>query len=354
MNEAGSRPRRVCIAWSGLPLYAAAGIAAAIETSGYDISVIATRPSVPATGMEAALGRSITWIDGHDRVSFRDLGLDVPAIVFISGWATPAFMRLASQARRAGGKVVCMADNSFRGDARQYLGAVVYRFAYRAFYDHAWVPGKSAARLMRFYGVPADRISQGLYTADTSVFKCRTPIENRPLRFVFAGQFIERKNVLRMCSAFLKFCKHDSRPCELHLYGSGPLRDRIPEHPQIHVHPFAAPAGLAAVLNDARCLILPSVIDHWGVVVHEAAACGTLLIVSDATGATEDLCSSSNARVVRAASEGDMVRALQWVASRGDQELVAGSRESVARAAAFSVAKWAATFSSICGRLAVG
>jgi glycosyltransferase involved in cell wall biosynthesis len=354
MNDAGSRTRSVCIAWSGLPLYAAAGIAAAIETSGYDITVIGTQPAVPATGMEAALGRSITWIDGHDRVSFRDLGLDVPAILFISGWATPAFMRLASQVRRAGGKVVCMADNSFRGDARQYLGAVAFRLAYRRFYDHAWVPGKSAARLMRFYGMPADRISQGLYTADTSVFKCKTPIENRPLRFVFAGQLIERKNVLRMCSAFVEFCRHDSRPCELHLYGSGPLRDRLPEHPNIHVHPFAAPAQLAAALNEARCLILPSVIDHWGLVVHEAAACGALLIVSDATGAREDLCTPTNSRIVQAASEGDLVRALQWVASRGDQELIAGSRESVAQARAFSVAQWAATFSSICERLEVG
>jgi glycosyltransferase involved in cell wall biosynthesis len=351
MSGIGSEVRRACIAWSGLPLYAAAGIAAAIESSGYEISVVGTRPGVPTAGMEDAIGRPINWIDVDQPVSFQELGLSLPDIVFVSGWSIPSFMRLASQARQAGGKVVCMADNSFRGDARQYLGAVAYRVLYRRFYDHAWVPGKSAARLMRFYGVPAEGISQGLYTADTSVFKCQTSIESRPMRFIFAGQFIERKNVLRMCAAFLHFRRQHDRPCELHLYGAGPLRDRIPDHPDLHVHGFAKPPELAAALNEARCLILPSVSDHWGLVVHEAAACGTLLIVSDATGAAEDLCGPGNSRVIRAASEEDMVRAFHWAALLPDKDLIAASRESVQRAAAFSVARWAATFASICGKL---
>jgi glycosyltransferase involved in cell wall biosynthesis len=354
MNQDKGKRRRVCIAWSGLPLYAAAGIAAAIESSGHEISVIGTRPAVPTAGMADVIGRPIKWIEVDQRVSFLELGLSLPDIVFVTGWAIPSFMRLASQARRAGGKVVCMADNSFRGDARQWLGAVAYRLAYRRFYDHVWVPGKSAAHLMRFYGVPTDRISQGLYTADTSVFQCETALASRPLRFVFAGQFIERKNLLRMCAAFLRFRRRSSRPCELHLYGAGPLRDRIPDHPDIHVHGFATPSRLSAALNAARCLILPSLIDHWGLVVHEAAACGVLLIVSDATGAAEDLCGPTNSRVIRAASEEDMVNAFEWAACLNQTDLTAASQESVERAAAFSVPKWAATFSSICGQLQAG
>jgi glycosyltransferase involved in cell wall biosynthesis len=351
MSEDGRERGRVCIAWSGLPLYAAAGIAAAIKNSAYEVTIIGTKPTVPTKGMEEAIGRPVAWIEVDDRVSFGDLGLWLPEIAFVSGWSIPSFMRLASQVKRAGGKVVCMADNSFRADARQYLGAVAYRLLYRRFYDHAWVPGKSAARLMRFYGVPADGISQGLYTADTSVFRCQTPLETRPLRFVFAGQFIERKNVLRMCEAFMRFRGQHSGPCELDLYGAGPLRSRIPEHPDIHVHAFATPSLLSAALNEARCLILPSVSDHWGLVVHEAAACGALLIVSDATGASEDLCGPTNSRIIRAASEEDMVEAFQWAASLTEKALIAASQESVDLAAAFSVAKWAATFDSICGKL---
>jgi glycosyltransferase involved in cell wall biosynthesis len=301
--------------------------------------------------MERSLGGKIFWIGTEDACSFRDLGETVPAITFTAGWAVPSFMRLAREARRAGGKVVCMCDNSFRGDLRQVVGAAVYRLRYSRLFDHVWVPGKSGFRLMRFFGVPANRISEGLYTADTTVFRCTAPIESRPLRFVFAGQFIDRKNVLRLCEAFLLFRRAIAGPCDLHLYGSGPLRERIPSHPDIHVHPFATPPRLSEALNQSRCLVLPSTLDHWGLVVHEAASCGTLLIASRATGAALDLCVPTNSRLVDASSIDDIVGAFHWVASLDPHDLASASRESQQLAAAFSIERWGDTFRAICKQL---
>jgi glycosyltransferase involved in cell wall biosynthesis len=302
--------------------------------------------------MEQSLGGRIHWIGAQDTCSFHDLGETVPAITFAAGWAVPSFMRLAHEASRAGGKVVCMCDNSFRGDLRQVAGALVYRLRYSRLFDHVWVPGKAGSRLMRFFGVPTNRLSEGLYTADTNVFRCTVPIESRPLRFVFAGQFIDRKNVLRLCEAFLHFRRAIAGPCDLHLYGSGPLRDRIPSHPDIHVHPFATPTRLSAALNQARCLVLPSILDHWGLVVHEAASCGTLLIASRATGAAHDLCSPTNSRLVDASSIDDIVRAFHWVASLDSHALAAASRESQHLAAAFGIERWGDAFRAICKQLA--
>jgi len=247
-----------------------------------------------------------------------------------------------------------MCDNSFRGDLRQVVGAVVYRLGYSRLFDHAWVPGKSGFRLMRFFGVPASRISNGLYTADTDVFRYMVPIESRPLRFLFAGQFIDRKNVLRICEAFLRFRRAIAGPCDLHLYGSGPLRDRIPVHPDLHVHPFATPTQLAAALNQARCLVLPSTLDHWGLAVHEAASCGTLLIVSHATGAAQDLCSPRNSRLVDASSIDDIVSAFRWVASLDPHDIAIASRESRLLAAAFNHESWGDTFEAICKQVTPG
>jgi|688.fasta_scaffold60465_3 glycosyltransferase involved in cell wall biosynthesis len=354
MRASAAGQDSVAILWDGLPHYAVAAIAAAIQHGPPNIIVLSTKPEVPVAGVEQALGGRIRWIERTASCSFRDLGEHVPAVTFTAGWSVPSFMRLARETRRAGGKVVCMCDNSFRGDLRQVAGAAVYRLKYSRFFDHVWVPGKSGTRLMRFFGVPANCISQGLYTADTTVFLRKTALCSRPLRYVFAGQFIERKNLLRMCAAFLQFRRQHSRPCELHLYGAGPLRSRIPEHPDIHVHGFATPSRLSAALNEARCLILPSVIDHWGVVVHEAAACGVLLIVSDAVGGAEDLCGPTNSSVIRATCEEDIVQAFQWAASLSQTDLTAASQESVERAAAFSVGKWAETFSSICAQLRAG
>lgn len=204
---------------------------------------------------------------------------------------------------------------------------------------------------MRFFGVPTNRLSEGLYTADSNVFRCAVPIESRPLRFVFAGQYIDRKKVLRLCEAFLHFRRAIAGPCDLHLYGSGPLRDRIPSHPDIHVHPFATPTRLSAALNQARCLVLPSILDHWGLVVHEAASCGTLLIASRATGAAHDLCSPTNSRLVDASSIDDIAGAFHWVASLDPHNLAAASRQSRQLAAQFSIERWGETFRSICHQL---
>lgn len=345
-------PDSVAILWNGLPHYAVAAIAAAIRRGPRTIVVISTRPSVPAPAeMERSLGGRIHWIGPQDTCSFHDLGVTVPAITFTAGWSVPSFMRLTREARRAGGKVVCMCDNSFRGDLRQVAGGLLYRLRYSRLFDHVWVPGKSGFRLMRIFGVPANRISEGLYTADTTVFRCTAAIESRPLRFAFVGQFIDRKNVLHLCEAFLHFRRAIAGPCDLHLYGSGPLRDRIPSHPDIHVHPFSTPTRLSAALNQARCLVLPSALDHWGLVVHEAACCGTLLIASRTTGAALDLCLPTNSRLVDASSIDDIVSAFHWVASLDRQDLAAASRESQKLAAAFSIERWGDTFRAICKQL---
>jgi glycosyltransferase involved in cell wall biosynthesis len=342
---------RVAIAWRGLPLYAAAAIARAVSIGKYRIDVIGTRPEVPAHGMEDIIGQHVHWIDCDGRTSFQALGLRVPSVLFITGWSVPSFMQLAREVRRTGGSVVCMADNSYRGDARQFVGAIAFRTIFRRLFAHVWVPGSSAARLMRFYGVPASRISQGLYTADTTIFQRRKRITDRPLRFVFAGQFISRKNVLGLCEAFLQFRKTFDKPCDLHLYGSGPLHEKIPSDRDIHVHSFASPLELATAFNDARCFILPSDIDHWGLVVHEAAACGALLIVSDTTGAGLDLCTVSNSRIVPAGNTDALAEALSWAAQLSQEELIAASSESVERASSFSVPMWAKTFTEICDTL---
>lgn len=345
-------PDSVAILWNGLPHYAVAAIAAAIQRGPRTIFVVSTRPLVPSPAdIEQSLGCRIHWIGTEDVCSFHDLGETLPAITFTAGWSVPSFMRLAREARRAGGKVVCMCDNSFRGDPRQIAGAVVYRLRYSRLFDHVWVPGKSGSRLMRCFGVPAHRLSEGLYTADTTVFRCTAPIESRPLRFVFAGQFVDRKNVLCLCEAFLRFRRAIAGPCDLHLYGSGPLRHRIPSHPDIHVHPFATPTRLSAALNQARCLVLPSNLDHWGLVVHEAASCGTLLIASRATGAAQDLCVPTNSRLVDASSIDDIFGAFHWVASLDPHHLAAASRESRRLAAAFSIERWGDTFRAICKQL---
>lgn len=341
---------RIVVAWSGLPLYAATVLRSGIAGVDEPVQVIASRPTVPAAGMEARLGQSVAWIDDTEATSFASLGMDVPRLLFVNGWHDGRFRQLAAEVKRVGGRVVIMVDNSYRGDVRQLLGGIYFRAWLRKYYDHAWVPGVSAKRLMQTFGMPAERVTTGLYSADTEVFRSRRPLSSRPLQFAFVGQFIRRKNVSRIRDAFVTFRRGHAGEARLVMQGSGPLQTTIAPAEGLVVEAFGEPDTLATLLNESRALVLPSLIDHWPLVVHEAAACGCLLILSDAVGSIPEFATPTNARVVCASQTKELSAALAWAASLPADELDAGGRASEERAAAFSPARWGMIFRELCAR----
>jgi glycosyltransferase involved in cell wall biosynthesis len=341
---------QVAVAWSGIPKYAAAALRHGIERLGQDVSVVATRAAVPIQGVDEVLGRQIHWIQEDEPASFAQIGIPVPKVLFITGWYVPSFLSLAHEVRRRGGVVIVMVDNCYRGDIRQALGGVVYRIRYQSLFDHAWVPGASAYKLMRSYGVPEDRISFGLYTADTKIFRVRRPIDERPLRLAFVGQFIDRKNARLVYESFTRFKAEDKLGATLVMHGSGPLRPCLPDSQAITVRDFVRPEVLAEVFNETRALVLVSQSDHWPLVVHEATSCGCALILSDAIGSLPEFQTSRNAYIVRASNASDMIEAFRWTAGLNPSELNAASADSVERASAYSHARWANTFNEICKR----
>ena len=341
----------VAVAWNGLPLYAAAMLRRAFDHFGEHVNVIGTRPHVPAQGMEDVLRQEVTWIvDENVATSFASLAIPVPKVFFVSGWNLPAFNALCREVKRNGGTVVVMVDNCYRGSVRQFVGAIAYRAFFGSLFDHAWVPGESARRLMRSYGVPENKITLGLYSCDSSTFTDRRPIVQRSTRFCFVGQFIERKNPCRVHEAFCRFRAANHGDASLMMYGSGPLRKSLRETDSISVRNFAIPHDLSEALNDSRVLVLTSLVDHWPLVVHEAASCGCLLILSDAIGSIPEFAAKQNARLVRATSITDLINAFYWATRLSAVELTIGSAQSIQRASAFSVDRWAETFRALCLR----
>ena len=116
----------IAISWHGLPQYAARMIKVFCDQSKEEIQVIGTRPLVPIRGMEEALARPILWIDEtRERMSWADLGLKVPDVFVQAGWTFRPFVSLGRAVKTNGGKVIGLCDNCYRGDLRQYGGAVL-------------------------------------------------------------------------------------------------------------------------------------------------------------------------------------------------------------------------------------
>jgi glycosyltransferase involved in cell wall biosynthesis len=299
----------IAFSWNGLPQYAARLLAAARQELGQPFPVIGSRPAVPVGGIEEALGWPAHWVEAPRPVSWKELGLPVPKVFFQSGWAYPAFNSLGDEVRAAGGKVCLLMDNNWRGDLRQLVGAPWFRACQRRKFSAVLVPGKSGRRLARWYGMPDEKIFEGMYGADPRLFFNGPPLSARPKRIIFVGQYIERKGCVPLARAFAAVA-HLLPGWELCMYGSGPLQSAIPAHPQIKVHGFVQPEQLGALYREARIFALPSHAEAWGLVVHEAALSGCQLLLSEAIGSAPDFASSGNSRLFKPGDESGMAAAM--------------------------------------------
>jgi len=328
----------IVFAWDGFPQYAARCVGAVVRATREDVRVVASRPTVPIQGMEHLCGCPVDWLEAAAPVALDPAQVSV---LFVSGWASPRFNRLARDVRERGGRVVAMVDNNLELSFRELLKAVRFRLLLRRNYDGFFVPGQSAFRLLRMYGVPASKIFTGLYAADATLFHDGAPLMERPKAVVYVGQFVERKNVLRLCRAF-----HEANvkgDWTLDLYGSGPLRDVLVRtikqlgDQTIHLHDFLQPEELAGKYRSARVFCLPSVAEHWGLVVHEAALSGCALVLSDRVGAAADLLTSDNGRSFDPLDEESAARALKAVMDLGADSWERAQKASVAMASAIGL-----------------
>ena len=306
-----SRPlmKEIAFSWNGLPQYAARQLAAARQELGQPFPVIGSRPAVPVGGIEEALGWPAYWVEAARPVTWKHLGLSVPKVFFQSGWAYPAFNALGDEVREDGGKVCLLMDNNWRGDLRQMVGALWFRAFQRRKFAAVLVPGKSGRRLARWYGMPDEKIFEGMYGADPRLFFNGPPLSERPKRIIFVGQYIERKGCVPLARAFASVA-HLLPGWELCMYGSGPLQSAIPRHPQIKVYGFIQPEQLGALYRDARIFALPSQSEAWGLVVHEAVLSGCQLLLSEAIGSDPDFASTENSRSFSPGDESGMASAM--------------------------------------------
>ena len=342
----------ICFAWDGFPQYAARCVGAFVRSTTERVVVIATRPAVPVEGMERVCNCPVQWIgengEGEEGRGARSRSTEEMDVLLVSGWGIPAFNELAAQVRARGGRVICMVDHNLRKNLRTWIKAIWFRFAKKTKFDGFFVPGRAGRRLLRFYGVSDDKIMEGLYAADASIFHDGLPLAKREKKIIYVGQFIERKNVKRLVEAFARSRsrKEVDSGWELHLYGSGPLREELSNFQtfklsNFHVHDFVQPEQLADLYRSARFFCLPSLEEHWGLVVHEAALSGCGLLLGDRVGAADDLLNKGkNGWAFNPLDVEDMVRVMRNAMEADDVALANIQAESLRMAQNASLEKF--------------
>ena len=349
----------ICFAWSGFPQYAARCVRGFAEVSREPVVVVATRPQVPIEGMDELCGCQIHWIARDEGRHLQELVGCIPKCMFVSGWSIPAFNRFRDEVCANGGTVVAMCDGNWtlspftplslrwwQSFSVECAKAVRFRLFLRHKYNAFFVPGKSGVSLLRFYGARRGRLATGMYAADSSLFFDGKPLSERPKSIIYVGQFIARKNVLRLAEAFLE--ANIGRDWRLDMYGSGPLRGELEtladgkEGFGLQIHDFVQPEDLAAKYREARIFCLPSLVEHWGVVAHEAALSGCILLLGNKVGATADFLGHANGRDFNPYDMKAIIKALKWAMNLSDGELAMAQAESLRLAAESGIRQFAA------------
>jgi glycosyltransferase involved in cell wall biosynthesis len=335
----------ICFAWYELPQYGAREINAFCKMNpNEDVVVISPRPDVPLDikRIEECAGCRVIWLERHtlSLVKIPDCLGSIPKVFVQTGWYVPAFNAVGAACKARGGLVIAMNDTNYEGTPSAFFRALRFRFwgyprRVRRMFDGYMVPGRSGHRLHRLYGIPDDKIIEGLNGADPNLFCDGGPLHKRPKRFLFVGRLSDLKNILMVVDVFLKFTARYP-DWKLDICGSGLLKERIPRHPAIELNEFVQPEELHLHYQTARCMVLASHWEHWGLVVHEATLSGCFLLLSEKVGCIPDFAGRENALLFSPKSERELLRQMVKVAELTEPELERARETSLRLSKKFS------------------
>jgi glycosyltransferase involved in cell wall biosynthesis len=144
-----------------------------------------------------------------------------------------------------------------------------------------------AARSYIASGCPPERVVVNPLGCDTSVFASVCRSAGGPTRFCFVGVASETKGFPDLLAAFFAH-RGDFPTAELHVVGDPGAARRFGARDGrngITLHGKKDHDQLAALLARMDVLLLPSILDSFGMVVPEALAAGVFVIVSNMVGA---------------------------------------------------------------------
>lgn len=289
---------RVAVLWEYLAGYIQAGLRGLTALEGTEVLVV-QRSREKNAKYALDLGPSCEVIDlidtpGVDLATrIRDFAPDVTLITTNND---DRYHAVARDNHQQGRITVWGSEIPPRAWWRDSYGMIRSRLGSLRHYDAALVAGRTSHAYARRVGFRDDRIFHGLLTCDTDLFRPVGLARHRPPPgaawprvFLFVGQFIPRKGLDVLLEAYRRYRAAAPHPWELWCAGAGPLRDRLAGQPGVHVLDFLPPDECARLMGQAGAFVLPSRIDHWGVVIHEAACAGLPVIASTTSYASADL-----------------------------------------------------------------
>lgn len=258
-----------------------------------------------------------------------------PDLTVVSGWMDKDYLSVVSLLRKNGKSVVVGFDGQWYGGLKQYLAAFLGTIGYFSrYFSHAWVAGPYQYEYARRLGFKKNNIIFDLYSSDSQLFQdafnsCYELKKNKyPHRFLFVGRFEDIKGLNTLLDAWENMLDERS-DWQLYFIGNGSYKRKLLATSGVVVKDFMQPDELVEEVTEAGCFVLPSLVEPWGVVVHEFAAAGLPLILSDKVGAaTTFLIPGTNGYSFNANDAASLAKSMLRIIKSDDDELLQMSRAS--------------------------
>ncbi|WPE15939.1 glycosyltransferase [Candidatus Thioglobus autotrophicus] len=256
---------------------------------GTKLQVLATKPSVPFSGLGEFFKNEIIYLDNISEIdSYFDM-IKNSKIFIHTGWSHKAINKLDKKLNALNSPVrkYVLIDNRLKYSIRQIIGSVYFRFFLKELYDGYIVSGKSAFRLMLFFGVKKSKIVSGHYGASSDLYPRWNDDQKKLKEVTFIGSLDKRKGADILLEAWKEY-KSKKGEMTLNIIGSGEYQKYFTELDNVNVFGFLQPNESSKILLRSLVFVLPGRDDNWATVIAEAAASGCILIPTKFVGATYD------------------------------------------------------------------
>ena len=207
-----------------------------------------------------------------------------PDCILMASWPFRHFMQVSRRMRTRGVYVVAAMDNQWHGTLKQHLGVISSPLFLKPSIDTLFVAGDRQRDFARRLGY--DDPLHGYYSGEIARFRCPDAIDSRDKSFLFIGRLVPEKGINELAAAYKDYRQRTPAPWKLKVAGTGPLAYLLQDIEGVELVGFVQPDMLPSLTAQARCFVLPSLWEPWGVVVHEAAAAGLPIIATTPCGST--------------------------------------------------------------------
>lgn len=285
-----------------------ADLAAALARRGYQVTYVAQRemsedraqqgwsaPALPGVRLQLAENR-----EAMQRIAQMAPvdSIHICQGIRANGVVGAAQLELTKRGLRQWVVMETVQDAGWLGVLKRVEYSRLFRFRAKTL-QGVLATGHQTASWVAACGMPAGKIYPFAYFLPSM----KAPVvqsqpEDRPFRFMFAGQLIPRKRVDWLIKALAGLA---NQSFELWVVGAGSEEAALRTSAASTIGNQVRWMGqlplpdVPAVMAQVDCLVLPSVHDGWGAVASEALMVGTPVVCSDACGV---------AGVVRASEQG--------------------------------------------------